>query len=539
MRAPTRRRGARRSQEAARDDSAATMLQGSARRRNAKQEVQQRRRSMTSSPATMLQAVLGAATQREARAVAETPASGRRRGHDAPGLGTTPQRQTGAVAGRRQARGDGVPRCSRLGRRRNAKQELSQRRRVRDDGAATMLQGCWSDKRNAKQELRERQVRCGPRCWLAATMLAASPSSGRRAARRHDDATPARRAAAQGPRRRRGTMLQGSVRRRNAKRVPSQTAPTPRRRVHVLHDDATPSSGQTARRDDARPLMARCGDATPSRSCRRRRQARDDGAERRCSSGPVRRRNATQRSCRRDARRGTTARPGCSMGSVRRRSVLPSCRGVARSRNRAATMLQGSMPTRSRKSCATAPSARRRAPTTRPSDRERPSFSPALPHRPPGDDVVKTALDDRLASVGRCRSARLRALGQRAARVAHRARAERRRRGERAERRGRTVYSVAHAAAAAVDRGGAGRRTGRAILERDSRTTLQMAPAAVFENTKRAPRDAAALRDAADPAAPATGVGAARGRWCKSGPGQEKAGVRRRDAQNGGGPGRK
>ena len=67
-------------------------------------------------------------------------------------------------------------------RRRNAKQEVQQRRKVRDDGAATMLQGSVR-RRNAKQELSQRrQVR--------------------------DDSA--------------ATMLQGSVRRRNAKEELSQ-----------------------------------------------------------------------------------------------------------------------------------------------------------------------------------------------------------------------------------------------------------------------------------------------------------------------------
>ena len=41
-------------------------------------------------------------------------------------------------------------------RRRNAKRELSQRRQVRDDGAATMLQGSVR-RRNAKEELSQRR----------------------------------------------------------------------------------------------------------------------------------------------------------------------------------------------------------------------------------------------------------------------------------------------------------------------------------------------------------------------------------------------
>ena len=67
-------------------------------------------------------------------------------------------------------------------RRRNAKQELSQRRQVRDDGAATMLQGSVR-RRNAKQEVQQRR-------------------------KVRDDGA--------------ATMLQGSVRRRNSKEELSQ-----------------------------------------------------------------------------------------------------------------------------------------------------------------------------------------------------------------------------------------------------------------------------------------------------------------------------
>ena len=110
-----------------RDDGAATMLQGSVRRRNAKQELSQRRQVRDDGAATMLQGPVRT-TQREAGAVATAPGPGRRRGHDAPGLGTTPQRQAGG----------------------------SQRRQVRDDRAATMLQGSVR-RRNAKEEMSQRR----------------------------------------------------------------------------------------------------------------------------------------------------------------------------------------------------------------------------------------------------------------------------------------------------------------------------------------------------------------------------------------------
>merc|ERR1719271_467458 len=90
-------------------------------------------------------------------------------------------------------------------RRRNAKQELSQRRQVRDDGAATMLQGSVR-RRNAKQELSQRrQVRDDG----AATMLQGSVR--RRNARQ--EVQQRRQVRDDGM----ATLLQGAERRRRAK----------------------------------------------------------------------------------------------------------------------------------------------------------------------------------------------------------------------------------------------------------------------------------------------------------------------------------
>ena len=234
-----------------RDDGAATMLQGSVRRRNAKQELS--RDARFDHAVTMLR---GSVRRRNAKRAATAPKARRRRGHDAPARydDATPTRAVATTLSSGRWRGDDAAAWYDDARSRGSAAAQGPRRRRGHDAP-----GLAGTQRQASLEDANAATTARPRCSRA-RYDAATPNKSLATAPRADDGA--------------ATMLQGSYTTRNAKQEVQQ-----RRKVR---DDgaATMLQGSVrrcnAKRRSARRLsgrrpprcsVARCGAATPSKSC--------------------------------------------------------------------------------------------------------------------------------------------------------------------------------------------------------------------------------------------------------------------------------